>query len=310
MQDKGLFIMSLNSKRLFDVLHYKQLIYENIETDNLEKADEYSRKLLNANPAYELKENNNPEDFNRLLKKYTILPLISIGIRNTVLRPNFQTTKVFSVLLDDNLNYSSPYLTTKTLLMYYGFIEYQFKKNISFNVEFTGLNIEYRRDLSKNNYTMTFNEKMTFVECPFYLKKYFLTTKSIFPFANAGLSYINLVKSSANAKIDYTNDSYINGSAIVNSSSIQDIDLIQMRKKNNFLWMVGAGIGFKIKNFGLFVDVRYYRGTNSLTKTSNRFYNSSLINDYFYVDNSIILNKFEGGITILYTIKNLIKKSN
>jgi hypothetical protein len=35
-------------------------------------------------------------------------------------------------LVNDNLNYSSPYLTTKTLLMYYGFIEYQFKKNISF----------------------------------------------------------------------------------------------------------------------------------------------------------------------------------
>ncbi len=48
MQDKGLFIMSLNSKRLFDVLHYKQLIYENIETDNLEVYMFDNYEVLNA----------------------------------------------------------------------------------------------------------------------------------------------------------------------------------------------------------------------------------------------------------------------
>ncbi len=289
---------------------YELLVKCYLETDNLFEEDIYSRKIFQNNPFYDLKETNNSEDYNRLIKKYTVLPQLSFGIRNTALRPNFKTTKVFSVLLDDNINYEAPYSTNKTLLMYYGWIEYQFKKNISFNVEFTGLNIDYSRDLSKTNYTVSFKEKMSFFESPLYLKKYFLATKSIFPFASVGLSYLKLLKSTANAQIQYLTESYITGDKTIHSSTLSDIDMLSIRKQNNLLILIGGGVGFRFKNFGLYIDARYYRGANNLTKTSNRFSNSSLINDYFYIDNSIQLNKFEGGISIRYTFKNLIKKSN
>jgi len=287
---------------------YQLLIQSYLETDNLLEADIVTKKLLNNNPSYEVIETSCTEDYSRLLKKFSVHPLISIGIRNTALRPTFKTTKVFSVLLDKG-NYSANYTTSKTLLMYYGWIEYQFKKNISLNTEFTGLNIEYNRNLSTDNWNMNFNETMTFFECPFYLKKYFITTKSIFPFASAGLSYLKLLKSNAKTQIEYSTESYLTGDRTLVSSSLSNIDMLSMRKQNSFSLLLGAGIGFRFKNFGIYLDARYYRGINNLTKTSNRFSNSSLINDYFYIDNSILLNKFEGGISILYTLKNLVKKN-
>ncbi|MDX2174568.1 MAG: outer membrane beta-barrel protein [Bacteroidota bacterium] len=287
---------------------YQLLIQSYLQTDNLVEADTYVKKLLNSNPNYEVPENNFTEDYSRLIKKYSVHPLFSIGLRNTVLSPSFKTTKVFSVLLDD-VNYSAPYTTSKTLLMYYGWLEYEFTKNLSVNLEFTGLNIEYNRVLYKRDWDVTFKEKMTFFESPFYFKKYLFTTKTIFPYASVGMSYLKLLKSSADVQINYSNESYLTGEKSSFSRSMTDIDMLSLRKQNSFLWLIGGGVGFKFKNFGLFVDVRYYGGINNLTKTSNRFGNSSLINDYFYIDNSIKLNKFEGGISLSYTIKNLVKKS-
>lgn len=286
---------------------YQLLIQSCLETDNLSEADFFAKKLLNSNPIYEVQENNYTEDYSRLIKKFNVHPLISIGVRNTALKPSFKTTKVFSVLLD-NVDYKSPYTTSKTLLMYYGWVDYQFHKSTSLNAEFTALNIEYNRTFSKTDWEMYFKEKMSFFEVPLYLKKYFLTTKTIFPFASAGLSYLKISKSTAYAQISYKNESYLTGETTSYTSNLVDIDMISMRKQNSFLWLVGAGVGFRFKNFGLFIDGRYYGGINNLTKTSNRFSNSSLINDYFYIDNGVKLNKFEAGISICYTIKNLVKK--
>jgi hypothetical protein len=135
---------------------YELLVKSNIETDNLLEVDYNTIKLFKTNPFYELKEDNNSEDFNRHIKKFSVLPMLSIGLRNTVSKPNFKTTKVFSVLLD-GVDYAAPYITTKTLLLYYGWIEYQFKKNFSVNAEFTRLNFEYNRNFSKTNWEMNFN---------------------------------------------------------------------------------------------------------------------------------------------------------
>lgn len=286
---------------------YQLLIKCYLETDNIQEADKYAKKLLNNNPNYELKENNNFEDYNRLIKKFSVHPLLSIGLRNTALRPNFKTTKVFSVLLD-GVDYNAPYVTTKTLLMYYGWIEFEFIKNLSLNAEFTGLNMEYERRFNKSNWNLSYNEKLSFLEIPFYLKKNFLTTKTIFPYASFGLSYLGLTKATANAQLDYETQSSITGEKQSTTIFENNINIISQRSKSNFLGLVGAGIGFRFKNFGLFIDVRYYKGINNLTQTSNRFNNNVLLNDYFYIDNSVVLNKFEGGICISYTLKNSVKK--
>jgi hypothetical protein len=75
-----------------------------VELGEMGKADTYVNILLKTFPHYDLKEQENSETYNRLVKKYKIHPQFSIGIRNTADWINYKTTKIFSVL--DGLDYS------------------------------------------------------------------------------------------------------------------------------------------------------------------------------------------------------------
>jgi hypothetical protein len=84
--------------------------------------------------------------------------------------------------------------------------------------------------------------------------------------------------------------------------------MLEMRNKNTYEWLAGAGIGYKLKNLRLFLDIRYFGGINSFTNANKRLSNSSLVNDFYYVDNSVKLNQFEIGASISYTFINSVKR--
>ncbi len=277
-----------------------------LEQDNITQAETSVQSLLKNNPYYELKETATQEDFDILVKKYDVLPLFSIGIRNAGLQPKFKISKTYSIL--GNIDYNAPYKTKKTILLYYVWAEYQFRKNISVNADIINFSIQYDRNLSKNpNRTLIYNEKISFVEVPLYVKKYFPIGKNIVPYATLGVGYLRMREAIATSHITYTNEDVFTGES-TNYSSIGNFDVLEMRNKNNFEWLAGGGIGFKFKNLGIFIDARYCGGLNSLTNSAKRFDNNVLINDYFYIDNSVQLNKYEFGISISYTLKNLIRK--
>jgi hypothetical protein len=278
-----------------------------LEEDNIPLAEATVVKLLKNNPNYELKETDNHEDFNILVNKFEVHPLFSIGIRNTGMEPTFKTTKTYTVL--ENVNYNAPYKTTKTLLLYSVWVEYEFKKSISLNADVINYNISYDRSfLRGTDWGMAYKENLSFVEVPVYLKKYFMLGKNVMPYAALGMGYLRVLQSTANAEIIYTNEDTFNGTQNTISKD-NDIDVLSMRNRNSLEWLVGAGVGFKFRNLGIYIDGRYSAGVNSLTNSANRFNNKTLTNDYFYVDNSVKLNKYELGISISYTLKNLIKKS-
>jgi hypothetical protein len=91
---------------------------------------------------------------------------------------------------------------------------------------------------------------------------------------------------------------------------INNIDVSGMRNRNNFEWVGGAGIGYKLKNLRFFIEARYYGGLTSLTNAAHRMDNETLINDYSYLDNTMKMNKFEIGAAISYTFINSVKKIN
>lgn len=282
------------------------LAKSSLDQDNILQAETYVRSLLKNNPYYELKETSTHEDFDLLVKKFDVLPLFSIGLRNAGVQPKFEISKTYSIL--ENVDYNVPYKTNKTILLYYGYIEYEFRKNISINVDIVNFSIQYNRSFSKNmDWTMLYNEKLSFIEVPLYVKKYFLLGKNVVPYVSLGAGYLRIREANATSQIAYTNEALFTEEDI-NYSSTGNIDVLNMRNKNNFEWLAGAGIGFKFKNLGIFIDARYCGGLNSLTNSSKRFDNTALTNNYFYIDNSVKLNKYELGISISYTLKNLIRK--
>ena len=274
-----------------------------IETDNPEKAEVAVHQMLISSPHYELKEQNNPELYNRLVKKFKIHPRFSVGIRNTLDWMNYRTTKIFYV---DGSHYDEPY--TKELegilndfnWMYYGWAELEFDGDLSLNGDLIFKWTNFTRNILKPTFNLTFKEQDNYVEIPLYLKRYFHIGKNTLPYVTAGMGWLYMTKATGNATLDY-ND---------NSSPITtgDINMLEARNRQTFEWIAGVGLGYKIKNLRLFIDARYYGGLSSITNPENGLNNSILTYDYFYFDNEVRFKQFELGASVSYTFINSVKR--
>ncbi|HLP72082.1 MAG TPA: porin family protein [Bacteroidales bacterium] len=255
--------------------------------------------LLHKYPHYELNEDDNFESYNRLIRKYKIHPALSLGIRNVILWTGFNTTKVFS-LPDGSLN-SEPYGAGAYFFSYYGWAEVEFDRNISLNADLMWWTSYYYKSYSREpDLDLYYQEWPEFVEIPVYAKKYFTIAKNLKPYVASGLGALYLTKTTANVS---KTDNAANMTYYVNG-----INVIEARNRLNFEWLAGAGIGYRIKNVGLYLDLRYYLGLTSLANPGNGRQKEFLLNDYYYQDNELKMNKFEMGASISYTFINSIKR--
>jgi len=261
----------------------------NIEIGQPEQADSAIHELLKNNPHYQLNEDIEPEPYCRMVKKYTVHPLLSIGARNTLDFTRFVTTRIFSV--QPGLNYNEPYINSMHELMYYGTMEYEFYKNVALCGDLIFFWMSYDRHIGN----IYFWEKDYFAESPVYVKKYFPIAKNILPYIASGIGYLNLYNANAYVSKDIISQYY---------------NPLSMRNRNLFEIIEGAGLGYQFRNLRIFLDVRFYQGLNSLTKASARYDNPILIKDYYYIDNTIKIHQFEFGATITYTLLNSEKKKN
>jgi hypothetical protein len=280
-----------------------------IETDNIRKADSVVNRMLNKFPHYELKEADNFEGFNRLVKKYSIHPLLSIGVRNTMKYIHYQPVHIYSLL--DGLDYSVPYSSPGYGFMYYGTGEIEFVKDVSINGDLIFFWSRFdRRFTSPPSFKLNYWEIDNYMHIPVYAKKYFHIGKNVLPYAAAGISWLYMTKSAGYAEISYSKDDLVTGKNADFSASSYNMNVIASKNRNIYEWVAGAGVGYKIKNLRLFIDFRYYGGLNSVNDPSKRLSNTTLVNDYFYVDNKVKMSQFEMGATISYTIINSVKKNS
>jgi hypothetical protein len=276
-----------------------------IEADDPDKAEAVVNVMLNNFPHYELKEQDNSESYNRLVKKYKVHPKFSLGIRNTADWVKYKTTKVNSVL--DGLDYSKSYnqklegILQGFGLMYYGWAELEFDRDISLNGDLIFKWTKFSRDLNKvSTFDLNYSETDNYIEIPIYIKKYFHFGKNTLTYFTAGMGWLYMTKANGNATIHYMNSD--------STASTGNINTLAMRNRNNFEWITGAGVGYKLKNLRLFLDARYYGGLNSFTNEKKGLTNSTLVNDFYYIDNSVRINQFEIGASISYTLFNSVKR--
>ena len=308
------YVISYCALSKSDKAHAMELLAKAyVETGDIEKADGVVNKMLIKFPHYELDEKSNYEQYNRLVRKYVVHPKISVGLRNTADWISYHTTKVYSVL--DGLDYSISYNQNYEGIlhgfgwMYYGWGEIEFDKGISLNGDLIFKFSSYSRNLTKEpGFFLDYWEKDNYMEIPVYIKKYLRAKKDVLPYVTAGLGWIYLTKASGNVYISYTKDDVITGKNIDFISGTYDIDMMEMRNRHIFEYVIGTGIGYKIKNLRLFLDARFYGGLNTLTNADKRLANNELVNTYFYVDNSVRINQFEFGASVSYTLFNSVKK--
>ena len=284
-----------------------------VETGDLEMADVTVNILLKNFPHYNLDESSNYEQYNRLVNRYIVHPSLSVGIRNTADWIRYRTRKVYSILdgLDYSVSYNQDYegILHGFGFMYYGWGEIEFDRGISLNGDLIFKFSSYSRTLQKDpGFVLDFWERDNFMEIPVYVKKYLNTGKDMLPYVTAGFGWIYLTKANGNVALTYTQDDVITGTNQDYSGAMYNIDMLDLRNRHMFELIIGTGIGYKIKNLRLFFDARYYFGLNSLTNADTRMNNQTLVNEFFYIDNSVNINQFELGASVSYTLFNKVTK--
>jgi hypothetical protein len=305
--NQSLATIIFNKKGKEDLLYLKTNAY--LEKDDLVNASITMKELLRHNPHYDLIEAENTEDYNRLVKQFEVHPLITLGVRNTLLFPVMQTTHVFPTT--NGIDYSVPNRIAKDFLMYYGWAEYQFRENFSVNCEAVLWTMNYGRDLHSRTKDINYLESMQFAELPVFVRQYvphFLGLpflKNLLSFGTLGVSWLHMTK--ATATLSGYNYNPVTGYAISSYySGTQDV--IAERNPNTFEWIVGAGIGYKVKNLRLFLEWRYYGAINSFSDVSTNTSANPIYKNYAYADNTVKMHKSEFGASVSYTFKNSVRK--
>jgi len=278
-----------------------------IETGETGKAESIVNLLLRNFPHYELKEEDNPELYNRLVKKYLVHPLFTIGAKNTANWLRRRTTKVYSVL--NGLDYSKPLDESGYWFTYYGMAECEFKYGISINADFMTWWSSYSRNFIKEpSFNLSYWEKDNFIEFPVYLKKYFSISRNVITYASGGMSLLYMYRARGNVALSYTKDDVITGKNSDFSGGMYDINTMAIKNQTTGEWNAGIGIGYKLKNLRMFLDARYLGGLGSFTAPEKSDNIPQLKDDFFYIDQSMKLNQFEIGATISYTLVNSVKR--
>jgi hypothetical protein len=278
-----------------------------VETGEMGKAETTVNILLRKYPHYELKEAQNPEMYNRLVRKYQIHPQLIIGVKNTGDFLKHKTMKVYSVL--DGIDYSQPFADKGYFFTYYGSAEYEFIKGLSINIDGMFFYSSWDRYFWKDpGFELIYWESDKFIEFPLYLKKYFYPVKNFLLYVSGGYGVFYNYWSRGNVSLVYTAADVITGKNADFDDHMYDFDMLPLHNKLTGQWNVGAGIGYSLKNLRFFVDVRYLGGVGSITAPEKSDLFPELKNDYFYIDQEMKINQFEVGLTISYTIHNSVKR--
>ncbi len=279
-----------------------------VETGETGKAETTVNLLLKNFPHYELKEAENPEMFNRIVKEYVIHPKLVIGVKNTGNYLTHKTLKVYSVL--DGLDYSRPAPLPSTYwFMYYGCAEYEFIKGLSINVDGSFFSSGYIRAFSKEpSFHLTYMETDRYIEFPFYLKKYFYPGKNFLLYASAGFGPVYNDRATGSVELRYRTADVITGMNADLDSAMYRINTLPLKNQLTWQWNAGGGIGYSYKNFRVFVDVRYLGGVGSITDPEKSYLLPELKDFWFYIDHEMKINQFEVGLTISYTLINSVKR--
>jgi hypothetical protein len=278
-----------------------------VETGDKDKAEATVNILLKNYPHHELKEAENPELFNRMVKKYEIHPLFTLGAKNTANWLRHKTTKVYSVL--DGLDYSKPLDESGYWFTYYGMAEYEFVDGISINGDVMFFLSSYLRNFTKDpGFSLSYWENDGFIEFPFYLKKYFYLSRNVLAYASGGAGLFYMWKARGNVTLKYTKDDIITGKNADFNGGLYNMNLLTMKNRLTGQWNAGVGIGYKLKNLRLFLDARYLGCLGNFTAPEKSDLFPELKNEYFYIDQSMKINQFEVGATISYTLINSVKR--
>ncbi|MFT7590607.1 MAG: hypothetical protein ACI9UJ_000518 [bacterium] len=175
---------------------------------------------------------------------------------------------------------------------------YNFNKNHSVD-----LNIVYNIKKYELDYTWGANEylikeNLSYFDFPIVYRYSLSTTKKVRIGFVAG-AYTSVLLNS-------NNDLSILGTS--ENRELEHYGSVKRRNKIALGGILGLGLNIKQGNGHISVDARYNRSFTSITKTSNRYENATLIYDYLYLDDDILLDNLSFTVGYHFYINYAVVK--
>ncbi len=250
--------------------------------DSLKAVDKGIRTILKKNPNFRPKEGVQSEDFYKHVRQFKVIPLFGIGAKAAANLPFFPITKTYSIL--DSVDYNVPYSSSVGYSVG-GKIEIEPLLNLSLTVELMATGVSYSRTLKKpTEWNMFYEESMSYIEVPVFVKKSFAIKDKWFPYIIAGAGWLQISKSFAGLSIKYSAVDPLTSIKEDSKLAANQVNQRGLRSTDNYEWLTGLGFTYKLKSFRFSADVRYYGGLTNLINTSARYGNADLIYQYNYVD--------------------------
>ncbi len=276
---------------------YKLIINSYLYSDDLYSAKKTMLQFLKFDPEYETIEETDKAEFISLYNKFETLPTFSIGLYGGT---NFSTINVIN---EYTLASENEYIYTS------GGVGFQlgarFSKtvtpSIDINAEVGIFNQRYEFKETGFAFTETTLEESQFLLNIPISGSYKVEIQRFHPFVALGISGNYLLSASATPSRIYTDNSH---SDVTGS----DIDMQKQRKTITISAFGGIGLRYKIPNGYFFFTSRYVLGIMNQTEENQRYNNSELNYQYYYIDNDFNLNNFTFSIGYMYMFYKPRKK--
>ena len=208
-------------------------------------------------------------------------------------------------------------------------IQYNFYRNFALVGDFYYSKTSYQRSLTTNG-TNAFNLKYSEIsysnDFGLSLKKYIynvdhypLYTLSgartlgggFGPYISFGGHYSQLREALGNIELNYLvkdrQTPFIEGQKISSSK----VDVKNMRNSGRWGIDMAVGSSLKLKRALLSIEVKYLLDFTTYTNSANRYNNSELLYNYYYIDNAVTLSRLNISISIApilhYSVKSKLK---
>jgi hypothetical protein len=288
------------------------LINSNIEKDSILAVDKNFKALLVNRPNFKLKDYDVLDDFKEKFKNYFIFPKLSIGLRAFYGHP--QVALDFfpgstSRQIQQNINTEGHYKTDEIYKINVG-IDYRITEKWGQYVEFGVYNLSYYRTLLNNYWTQNTEEHSKYLQWDMGTKRFYRAQKKFSPYLMSGLSNQFLVKNKFSLTQTKTSVSNLYGgsdSVGVRQTWTED-NISKLRNHYTCYLIAGGGFVYNLGNVSLGIDARFYVPFITLNKQNGRFSEyPKLVTDFSYVDNDIIMTRYDLSLTVSYNFLNKAK---
>ncbi len=277
----------------------------NIEIDRTEDVNKSLVKLLRLDPNFIPKEGAYQEDFYASFSNIKVRPFLSAGFFTGINLPFYKVLQTYSVY--QGVNYSAPYNLVFGLQEGV-YLECAFLSRLSLLASISYSSFGYKRELDDGtgDYILNYNENLSYINTPVYLKFYFTNTKFKL-FAILGGSYSLLEQSTANLNLQYSASDYISGVSSTYTTGEGGINQKPYRVSSFTSMLFGGGCSYRFKNFIFALQASYAIENNNIMNPDENTRNQELEYKFYYIDNALSLSLLNINASVGYILKYQVK---